>query len=394
METASVSVSGVQELSKKLKEPKWLLEYRQRNAEIFLAKPLKKSMYLNLSKLEALLVPPTRPENFLPKKFSQSGAMVYSWSEALKLIPKKVLDVLSKESAPKDQFEAFNNAWFNSGFVIVIGEGAKGGEIVFEPSFSKEAVAKVLVIVENTQNETKIFERFKGKEKLLQNETIFLLDGCSVAFLRLHQNSKNCGALVYQQAILQKDSKLLNSNAWLDGKLLRSNTCNILAGQGSEVMHLDFALLDGECLFDINNTSMHIATDTQAYTEIKSVLAGKAKTVFDGMIKILPSGQRTNALLEAHSMLLSETASSNNIPGLEIEADDVKATHSASVVQILEEQIFYLETRGIKKDIAKQLIVTAFLESIILRLPKEFHQELFSVVEQKMANLSKVEKNA
>ncbi|MEK6941337.1 MAG: SufD family Fe-S cluster assembly protein, partial [archaeon] len=160
-----------------------------------------------------------------------------------------------------------------------------------------------------------------------------------------------------------------------------------LIGQGGSVNQLDFALLDGNQLFGLNNMAMHAATDTQSYTEIKSVLAGCAKNIFDGMIKILPSGQRANALLQAHSILLSDGASSNNIPGLEIEADDVKATHSASVVQILDEQVFYLESRGIKKDIAKQLIVTSFLGSVILRLPKAFQDGLFLAVSQKMEKI-------
>jgi Fe-S cluster assembly scaffold protein SufB len=133
---------------------------------------------------------------------------------------------------------------------------------------------------------------------------------------------------------------------------------------------------------------VHVATGTSSFTEIKSVLSGSAKNVFNGMIKILPSGQKTNAMLEAHSMLLSEQASSNNIPGLEIEADDVSATHSASVAQVLDEQLFYLESRGIKKDLARQLIVTSFIESVIYRLPEEFREQLFVLVEK---NLEKLE---
>ena len=387
METVSVFAGGVQKLSEKLKEPKWLLEYRLKNAKIAEQKPLKKSVYLNLAQLEKLLKEPTSNEFAMPKKFEQNGVRVFSWNDALRKIPDKLKMVLEKEHAPKDQFEAFINAWFGCGFVILADEKFRGGTVSFESVFSENAAGKIAVIVENIDGEISFFEQVRGKERLLLNETVFLGKGCAASFLRVHSHSAGCQALVFQQTVVEKDAGLLNSNAWLEGKLLRANTFNSLVGQGASVNQLDFALLGGSQLFDLNNTAMHIATDTQSCTEIKSVLAGCAKNIFDGMIKILPSGQRANALLQAHSILLSDGASSNNIPGLEIEADDVKATHSASVVQILDEQVFYLESRGIKKDIAKQLIVTSFLGSVILRLPKAFQDGLFLAVSQKMEKI-------
>ena len=384
LETISVFASGVHKLSEKLKEPKWLLDYRLKNAKVFDEKPLKKSMYLNIALLEQLLKEPASAEFELPKAPKLAGASVFTWEEALRKIPDKLRAALEQEHAPKDQFEAFINAWFNCGFVIVAGKKSDGGMVSFESVFSENSVGKIAVIIEDNQEEISFFEEVRGKEMLLLNETVFLGKGCAASFLRVHKNSDECRALVFQQTLVEKDARLLNSNAWLEGKLLRANTFNNIVGQGGSVNQLDFVLLDKSQLFDLNNAVTHAATDTQSYTEIKSVLAGRAKNIFDGMIKILPSGQQTNALLQAHSILLSDGASSNNIPGLEIEADDVRATHSASVVQILEEQVFYLESRGIKKSIAKQLIVAGFLESVILRLPEGFQAGLFSLIEKKM----------
>lgn len=389
MQSVSVLDNGVHEHSEKRNEPKWLTEYRLKNAKIFEQKPLKKSMYISVPALEKLLKKPVGKEFSLPVEIEKTGAKVFSWKDALKEIPQKIKDALERECAPKDHFEAFINAWFDSGFVLLANNGASAEKIVFEPVFEKEQIGKILVIIENNEREVKIIETLRGKEVLLLNETVFLGENCAAAFLRIHLHEENSQALLYQQTVLERDSSLQNSNAWLNGKLLRSNTYNHLIGSGSKVKHLDFALLNNAQLFDINNTALHTATGSESFTEIKSVLTDRAKNVFDGMIKILPGGQRTRAMLEAHSMLLSENASSNNIPGLEIEADDVSATHSASVAQILDEQVFYLESRGIKKSIAKQLIVESFLESIIFRLPNEFQSKLVSLVEQKLKSSEK-----
>jgi len=384
MTTVSVSFNEPSELSKHLNEPKWLLDYRNKNAKIVEQRPLKKSKYLNLTKLEEMLIKPTNGKTVLPTYLEEKNVKVFSWEKAIKEIPEKIKEVLEKEHSPKDQFEAFINSWFNTGFVLVIGNEVKEEKLVYESVFGSDAIGKILVIIENDEREVKILEKLRAKERFFLNETIWLAQNCKASFLQSLEDEENAYAFLFSQTILEKDSTLLHSNAWLVGELVRSNTYNNLIGTGSKLTHLDLMFLNGKQLFDINNTVIHTASDSTSFTEIKSVLTQHSKNVFDGMIKIPVTGQRTHALLEAHSMILSEDASSNNIPGLEIEADDVSATHSASVVQILDEQIFYLETRGIKKEIAKQLMVTSFLESIIFKLPKEYHSELFSAVEQKI----------
>ncbi len=385
MQSVSFSINSLKEFSKKRNEPQWLFEYRKKNEEFFELEKIKKSPYYDLSVAKKLLITPAGIKSVLPDGIEKDGVKVFSWETALKKFEKQIKQALESEIEPKDQFEAFINAWFNDGFVLVVESTAVKEVIVFESVFESTNVAKILVIVQGTAGEIKILEKVRGKERLLLNETLFVGEQNRVFLLRSIENSAQSQVLLYSQAILQRDAFLQSSNGWLEGSFLRSNTFNVLAGQGSKVEQLDFLLLGQKQIFDINNSAVHIATDSNSFTQLHAVLFGMARNVFDGMIKILPSGQRTNALLQAHSMLLSTTSSSNNIPGLEIEADDVKATHSASVAQILEEQVFYLQSRGIKKEIAKQLIVTSFLESIILKLPKEFGEYAFALLEKKMA---------
>ena len=98
----------------------------------------------------------------------------------------------------------------------------------------------------------------------------------------------------------------------------------------------------------------------------------------------MPKAQKTNALLQTHSMLLSRNASSNSIPSLEIEADDVKATHSATSFNLDENQMFYLQSRGLDNKESKNVIINGFLKGVIYRFPEEYHELLSETLSNKV----------
>jgi Fe-S cluster assembly scaffold protein SufB len=100
----------------------------------------------------------------------------------------------------------------------------------------------------------------------------------------------------------------------------------------------------------------------------KSVLKDNAKSLFKGMIKIRKNAKASESYLAGHAILLDKGAKSDAIPGLEIENNEVKATHSASVAQMDEEQAFYLMSRGFSKDSTRRIIIDGFLEPLARRM--------------------------
>jgi Fe-S cluster assembly scaffold protein SufB len=100
----------------------------------------------------------------------------------------------------------------------------------------------------------------------------------------------------------------------------------------------------------------------------KSVLKDTAKSLFKGMIKISKNAKGSESYLAGHAILLDKGAKSDAIPGLEIETNEVRATHSASVAQMDEEQMFYLMSRGFSKDSARRIVVDGFLEPLARRM--------------------------
>jgi Fe-S cluster assembly scaffold protein SufB len=121
--------------------------------------------------------------------------------------------------------------------------------------------------------------------------------------------------------------------------------------------------------FDTISNITHMGSNTSGHAISKGVVRDKARLVFKGMIRICKDAKNSRAYLAEHGMILGKEARADAIPGLEIENNEVKATHSASVAQINEEQIFYLMSRGLAEDEAKRLIIVGFFEPIVDRIP-------------------------
>lgn len=135
----------------------------------------------------------------------------------------------------------------------------------------------------------------------------------------------------------------------------------ILDREGQELEIVGRFRLAGDQVrrWDIEIT--HAAPNTSSKTDIKGVVDGSAQAFVNGIIKVLPIAKNTNAFLEERILLVSENAKAEAIPNLEIETDQVHCSHAATVGKIDEEEIFYLQSRGISPNSAKDMIASGFL---------------------------------
>jgi Fe-S cluster assembly protein SufD len=143
-----------------------------------------------------------------------------------------------------------------------------------------------------------------------------------------------------------------------------------LAGQGSDAKVTGAYAGNGSQHLDFDTTQVHGAPSTTSDLAFRGVLAETATSVWRGMIRVEPGAQQTDAFQESRNLLLSRDAHSDAIPGLEIEADDVRCTHAAAVAQLDPEQLHYLRSRGLPEEGARQVIIEGFLEALVERLSK------------------------
>jgi len=127
-------------------------------------------------------------------------------------------------------------------------------------------------------------------------------------------------------------------------------------------------LAAGDQLIDNHTRIDHVRPHCTSHELYKGILDGRARGVFNGKIHVYPDAQKTDARQTNKTLLLSGDAMIDTKPQLEIYADDVKCTHGASIGQLDEEQIFYLRTRGIDRESARQLLTYAFANDIVNRI--------------------------
>ena len=171
------------------------------------------------------------------------------------------------------------------------------------------------------------------------------------------------------RAQLKKDARLHSLSITLGGKAVRQSYRVELQGENSEA-HLNGLLsLNGGDTAHTHATVEHQAPHTRSMQKFKGILMGHSQSSFEGKIFVCPEAQKTEAYQVNHNLLLSQGAIANSKPNLEIFADDVKASHGATISQLDEEQLFYLKARGIKPTAAKRLLTQGFCREMINQIP-------------------------
>ena len=140
-----------------------------------------------------------------------------------------------------------------------------------------------------------------------------------------------------------------------------------LAGPGADGRVTGAYASHGRQHVDFDTTQEHAAPHTTSDLAFRGVLQGRSEAVWRGNIIVDPGAQQTDAFQESRNLLLSKRAHADAIPGLEIQANDVRCTHAAAIAQIDPEQLFYLKSRGLREETAKRLVIEGFLAALVER---------------------------
>ncbi len=168
-----------------------------------------------------------------------------------------------------------------------------------------------------------------------------------------------------------RNSRVNTFTLTLAGKLIRNNLQLLLDGEGCESHMNGLYILQGDTLADNHTVVDHKKPNANSNELYKGIIDGNAKGVFNGKIYVRPHAQKTNAFQSNRNILLSDKATVNTKPQLEIWADDVKCSHGCTTGQLDEEAIFYLQTRGISKETARAMVLYAFALEVVETIPSE-----------------------
>jgi Fe-S cluster assembly protein SufD len=159
-----------------------------------------------------------------------------------------------------------------------------------------------------------------------------------------------------------------------------------LAGEGAGARVTGAYATHGRQHIDFDTTQEHVAPNTTSDLAFRGVLQDRSSAVWKGNIIVDPGAQKTDAFQESRNLLISKRAHADAIPGLEIQANDVRCTHAAAVAQVDPEQLFYLRSRGLREEVAKQLVIEGFLSALVERFERgPVREVLADVLERRLA---------
>jgi len=193
--------------------------------------------------------------------------------------------------------------------------------------------------------------------------------GSRVRYIGLQEWDPSVWSFATNRAMVDADATVNSLVVALGGRLSKARVQTHLRGRGASAEMLGVLFGTGRQHFDHHTTQEHIAPNTTSDLLYKAVLKDSSRSVFSGMIRAHKNAQKTDAVQTNRNLLLSSKSRADSIPNLEILANDLRCTHAAAIAPVDEEQLFYLQARGLARPDAVRLIVEGFFEPLLERIP-------------------------
>ena len=422
---STLSSYHIDEISTSKNEPSWLKEYRKKSLLIYHELPLETSplynKYTDAKKMDPEQVSLTIKSDasvpdFLKNRLKElenetcivqigsnihrinitdelksKGLVLCSIDDALKHHDDIIKKVLESTDSKDDKFIALNNAAFNSGIFIHIPKNlvlAKPIHVLSCLSVDGlSTISRNVIVTEESSKSTVVQELYSPKAKKQQaylellNTSVGQNSRLDVTTLQvMDQSTINFST---RSTDIAQDGKI-NWYLGLFGAMLSRYRIDYhLNGTGASANDSEVIFGNNEQSFDLSANVNHEKPSTEGRVIEKSILKNKSKSLFKGMIRIKEKAVKSQSFLSGRSILLDKDAKSDSIPGLEIFTNDVKATHSASVAQVDEEQIYYLGTRCLSRKEAERIIVEGFVEPLSRTMSYQVRAWIAYLIESK-----------
>lgn len=279
-----------------------------------------------------------------------------------------------------DGFTALNTAFAGNGAFVFIPEGVAVESplhLLFLSQASPEAQGntaafpRVLVVAEENSSAT-IIESYAGLDDGVSFTNavveVVLKDGARLIHYRVQNESARAFHVTTTGAHLGRHSNFDTTSIALGAKLSRHNISVIMDHEGAECRVDGLYLVGGEQHTDTHSVIDHQQPHCTSHQLYKGILDGKSRAVFNGKVFVRHGALGTDANQTNKNLLLSNEAHVDTKPQLEIFADDVKCAHGAAIGQLDEDELFYLASRGIHSDLARNLLTYGFAEEVISRI--------------------------
>ncbi|MEM2760895.1 MAG: Fe-S cluster assembly protein SufD [Nitrososphaerales archaeon] len=314
----------------------------------------------------------------IPEKF-RGKLVIESINDAVKKHEELLKRFLTSIDPTEDKFLALECALFTSGIFVYVPRDLELDESItiintLNDDGTSSVASNVIFLDENSR--ASVVQELYGPQKVNGNnhQTYFefleayVANNSNLELVTLQAMSGDNAHISNRKAFVERDGRINWYIGAFGSSIARYKVDNLLVGEGAYAEHSDIIFGNKNQAFDVTADLTHMAPNTRGRVLAKSVLKDTAKSLFKGMIRIRKNAKASESYLAGHAILLDKGAKSDAIPGLEIETNEVKATHSASVAQMDEEQLFYLMSRGFSKESTRRIIIDGFIEPLARRM--------------------------
>lgn len=325
---------------------------------------------------------------FLPEfsdELPEGALTVRRLRDCLESDDSEVISQIGKcESMDESPFVALNTSFVSDGLVVTVSEGVQAPKPILLTFVSGQSNERVIahpriVVVAEKQSSVEIIEQFVGlgDSEYFANPVAEFLVGeqAHVTHSRLVLETKHSCHVSALHAELAEQSRFDTFCFSFDGGLVRNDIRVRIAGENSEAGLYGLSIGRDSQHIDNHTLIEHAVPNCLSNEWYKGIYNDQSRGVFNGTIVVHEGAQKTNAIQSNQGLLLSDRAGLDTRPQLKIWADDVRCTHGATIGQLDEDAMYYLRTRGIGVEEAKRMLIQAFAEDIVEKIPQTILRE-------------------
>jgi len=330
----------------------------------------------------------------LPEELTARGVLFLPLSEALKhhaaLVEKHFMTHPTTLGGAK--FEALHRAWCGQhlgGAFLYVPKGVElpaPVEVFHWIGENNAAIFPHILVVAEAHSRVEVVVRYGSLSQAQGGFCASSVDlhagpGAKVRHIASQDFEESVLSFQTGSTAVERDGSALSFALNLGGAYSRVENKSRMLGAGSRSDMLSLTAATGTQIFDQRTYQEHVADHTTSDLLYKNALSDTARTIFAGMISVDPGAQQTDAYQSNPNLLLSDTAEANSLPGLEIQANDVRCTHGSTGGPIRGEEMFYMAQRGIPVAVARRLFVLGFFDEVLERLGDEaLSEELHELI--------------
>lgn len=347
---------------------------------------------------------------------SRRGVVVTTLSDALRTHPELLAThfMAQPQKLGSDKFAALHTAFVGNGAFIYVPKGVELPSpivVMHGAAGANTAVFPHTLVIAEERSKATVVDLFASLPSLDRTSTgesprgisreqrqlavgandLYAAHGAQLTYVAAQNWSRDTLSFQFNSTVVRRDARVQSLNLHLGGRQARHESLSQLQAPGALSEMLALTVSEGAQEFDQRTLQLHQAPNTRSDLLYKNALREQSRTIFSGLIIVDPDAQKTDAYQSNRNLMLSDDAEANSLPGLEIQANDVRCSHGATSSRIDPEQEFYLQTRGIAKAAADELLTFGFFEEVLAKLENQrLHDALHQLIQIKFTRSSAI----